>query len=220
MPGKDWQRLYQLQDWVLAQLTGVAHGFYLSGGTALSRGYYGHRHSDDLDFFVNDSAEFPLWRDRCLEAVRRAGTNEKLQLDIVLREERFGRAFLRGPVSLKLEFINDVPFRVGQPWQHPLLGPLDTKENILANKISALVDRQEPKDLADIFWLCCRDRLDLHAALDDAGGKAEGIFPPLVARALAEGLRLGLPNVAWQKQPAETEYRAGIEALINALVGP
>jgi len=219
MPGRDWQRLYQLQDWVLARLGAVTHGFYLSGGTALSRGYYAHRYSEDLDFFVNDSAEFPLWRDRCLDALRRAGTEEHLQLEIVLREERFGRAFLRGAFSLKLEFINDVPFRVGQPWKHTQLGLLDTKENILANKISALVDRQEPRDLADIFWLCCQDGLDLRAALDNAAGKAAGIFPPLVARALAEGLRQGLPKVAWQKPPNETEFRNGIEALINALVG-
>jgi len=220
MPDRDWHRVYQLQDWVLGRLAAVTHGFYLSGGTGLSRGYYAHRYSEDLDFFVNDSAEFPLWRDRCLDGLRRAGTDQNLQLEIVLREERFGRAFLRGPVSLKLEFINDIPFRVGQPWKHPRLGLLDTKENILANKLSALVDRQEPRDLADIFWLCCRDGLDLGAALDNAAGKAAGIFPPLVARALAEGLRLGLPNVAWQKPPDETEFRGGIEALINTLVGP
>ncbi len=220
MPHRDWHRVYQLQDWVLARLTAVTHGFYLSGDTALSRGYYAHRYSEDLDFFVNDSVGFPLWRDRCLDALRRGGTEENLPLEIVLREERFGRAFLRGPVSLKLEFINDVPFRVGQPWNHPRLGLLDTKENILANKLSALVDRQEPRDLADIFWLCCRDGLDLRAALDNAAGKAAGIFPPLVARALAEGLRFGLPNVAWQQRPAEAEFQAGIEALINTLVGP
>jgi hypothetical protein len=220
MPARDWQRLYQLQDWALARLAEVSHGFYLSGGTALSRGYYAHRHSEDLDFFVNDSAEFPLWRDRCLEALGRAAAAENVRLEIILREERFGRAFLRGPVSLKLEFINDVPFRVGKPWKHPCLGLLDSKENILANKISALVDRQEPKDLADIFWLCCRDGLDLGAALDNATGKAAGIFPPLVARAFAEGLRLGLPDVVWQQRPAEAEYRACIDGLIRALVGP
>ena len=73
MPGRDWDRLYQLQDWVLARLAAVAHEFYLSGGTALSRGYYAHRYSDDLDFFVNDAPEFPLWRDRCLDALGRAG---------------------------------------------------------------------------------------------------------------------------------------------------
>ena len=140
-----WDQLYTLQDWVLARLHDVEHGFYLSGGTALSRGYYDHRYSEDLDFFANDAADFELWRDRCFDALRRDAGNEKWRLEIVLREERFGRAFLHGSLPLKLEFINDVPFRVGQPWNHPTLGPLDTRENILANKISALLGRQDPR---------------------------------------------------------------------------
>ena len=49
---------------------------------------------------------------------------------------------------------------------HPVLGRLDTKENILANKISAVVSREEPKDLADIYWLCCREGMDLMAAIE------------------------------------------------------
>jgi len=63
-----WEQLYGLQDWALAHLQRVQHGFYLTGGTALSRGYYHHRHSDDLDFFADDAADFQLWRDRCLKA--------------------------------------------------------------------------------------------------------------------------------------------------------
>ena len=44
---------------------------------------------------------------------------------------------------------------------HPVLGRLDTPENILANKLSALVDRQEPKDLADIWGFCSRLALSI-----------------------------------------------------------
>jgi hypothetical protein len=214
----NWNQLYTLQDWVLAQLRKEQHGFHLTGGTALSRGYYQHRYSEDLDLFANDAPEFELWRDRCLDALRREGAARGWRLEIVLREARFGRAFLHGPLALKLEFVNDVPFRVGQPWDHPILGLLDTKENILANKISALIDRQEPKDLADIFWLCCRDDLDLLAAIEHAEGRAAGIFPPMVARALAQGLRLGLPRVAWCTAPGEEDFRSGLESWIHKIV--
>lgn len=215
---RNWDQLYQVQDWALARLATVQHGFHLSGGTALSRGYYQHRFSDDLDFFTQDAPDFQLWRDRALNALEESAA-AGYRLEIVLREERFGRAFLHGPAVLKIEFINDVPFRVGQPWPHPVLGMLDTKENILANKISALVDRDEPKDLADIFWLCCRDHLDLLAAIQNAQGKAAGIFPPLVARSLAEALKHGLPRVAWAQPPSEAEFRTGIEALITKILG-
>ena len=130
----DWDQLYRVQDWVLDQLRRTNHSFYLTGGTALSRGYYEHRYSEDLDFFVNDAPDFEISRDRCLYALQEATAARGWKLEIVLREERFGRAFVHGDIPLKLEFINDIPFRVGQPIQHPALGLLDTKENILANR--------------------------------------------------------------------------------------
>src|SRR4051794_12221622 len=64
-----FEKLYPLQDQVLAFLTGVDTGFYLTGGTAASRGYLHHRLSDDLDFFVNDDRRFLLWADRLIQAV-------------------------------------------------------------------------------------------------------------------------------------------------------
>lgn len=49
---------YPLQDEVLKVVSRIDTGFYLTGGTAASRGYLNHRFSDDLDFFTNDSPEF------------------------------------------------------------------------------------------------------------------------------------------------------------------
>ena len=216
---RDWKALYRLQDQVLVHLKRADHGFYLTGGTALSRGYYQHRYSEDLDFFANDASDFELWRDRCFQTLLAASTAEGWRLEVILRDVRFGRAVVHGDVPLKLEFVNDVPFRVGVPWPHPALGALDTKENILANKITALVDRQAPKDMADIFWLCCRDSLSLTGALDGASGKAAGIFPPLVAQALDRAQRMGVPDVFWIAKPEAKEYEAGMQRLIREIMG-
>lgn len=215
---RDWKRLYSLQDAVLKWVHGAEHRFYLSGGTALGRGYCHHRYSEDLDFFVNDAGEFLLWLDRCLEAIRQGAITIGNDFEVILREERFGRAVLHGPEPLKIEFINDVPSRIGEPWLHPELGRLDTCENILANKITALVDRLSPKDMADIFWLCCRMDLDIFAAIEGATGKAAGIFPPLVAQALEQGLRQGVPSVFWIDAPQEDEFRQGITNLIQTIM--
>ena len=46
------KKLYPLQDGVLRRVEGCKTDFFLTDGTALSRAYYGHRYSDDLDFFV------------------------------------------------------------------------------------------------------------------------------------------------------------------------
>lgn len=214
----DWKQLYALQDEALQILEPLDHEFYLTGGTALSRGFYEHRYSEDLGFFVNDRKEFELWRDRCLHALDVAAKAHGWRLDIILRESRFGRAVLNGPVPLKLEFVNDVPFRIGEPSVHPALGRLDTRENILANKVSALVDRSSPKDVADIYWLCCRDGLDLVRAIENSSGKAAGIFPPLVAKALNAALQHGLPDVAWINKPEESEFKAGLQKLVQRLM--
>ncbi|MDO5576553.1 MAG: nucleotidyl transferase AbiEii/AbiGii toxin family protein [Fibrobacter sp.] len=47
------ESLYPIQNKILSVLQSLKVPFYLTGGTALSRGYYNHRFSDDLDLFVN-----------------------------------------------------------------------------------------------------------------------------------------------------------------------
>jgi len=45
------ESLYPFQDGVLKLINALKTPFYLTGGTAISRHYYNHRYSDDLDFF-------------------------------------------------------------------------------------------------------------------------------------------------------------------------
>ena len=80
--------------------------------------------------------------------------------------------------------------------EHPQLGRLDSRENILANKITALVDRAHPKDVADIYFLL-QDGLSIRQVLTDADSKAAGITPLLVARILAEYPYEQLTTVNW-----------------------
>jgi hypothetical protein len=179
-----FDRLYPLQDQVLALLRQIETGFYLTGGTAASRGYLNHRFSDDLDLFVNDDRRFGLWADRLVAALTsRAGWTA----EVTLREERFVRINLDGSgVLLKLELVDDVPAHVGTLTDHPILFRLDSAENILANKLTALVDRSEPKDLADVWGFCCKLGLSIDDALVGARSKAAGLFAPDVARVLVQ----------------------------------
>lgn len=92
--------------------------------------------------------------------------------------------------AMKLEFVNDVPAHVGEIHSHPVLGRLDSAESILANKPTALADRAEPKDLADVWGFCCRLGLPLAAALEAAHSKAAGLFPADLARVFDHGVQL------------------------------
>ena len=207
---------YPFQDQVLRVLAELETGFYLTGGTAASRGYLHHRFSDDLDLFVNDDGRFRLWAERIIEAL--AQRSEWLT-SVLLRQERVVRLTVsKDDLPLKIELINDVPARVGQTQYHPVLGRLDNAENILANKVSALIDREEPKDLADIWGFCCRMGLSLTDAIEGAQSKAAGIFPADLARLLCSVTRADWEVVRWIDAPEVEQYIADLQGLGEHLI--
>lgn len=209
-------RLYPLQDEVLQVLGGLDTGFYLSGGTAASRGYLHHRFSDDLDLFVNDDKDFGLWAERFIQAL---AARPGWSLTVALREPRFVRLTLTaGGTPLKIEMIDDVPAHIGQIREDRRLGRLDSPENILANKVTALLDREEPKDLADIWGFCCRLGLSLDTALEGAGSKAAGIFPADVARLLCTAAPADWEVVRWDDGPAAEQFVADLTRLGERLL--
>jgi hypothetical protein len=152
--------------------------FYLTGGTALSRGYYNHRFSDDLDYFVNYHAEFKRITDIQIEKLAKT-----FKTKVDLKGENFCRIFVEE--KLKIELINDVPSHIGLLITHPVIGLIDSKENIIANKLTAAIGRSSPKDMVDLYFLL-KDGFSLKKALLDAGSKAAGILPLLVAKIFAE----------------------------------
>jgi len=211
-----FDRLYPLQDAVIRELAAVDTGFYLTGGTAASRGYLGHRFSDDLDFFVNDAPAFTLWSDRITV---RLAAHPEWTTRVLLRESRFVRLEVgAGDMVLKLEFVNDVPSRVGEVSDHPTLGRLDSAENILANKLTALADRNEPKDVADIWGFCCRRGMPVGPALMSASSKAAGLFPPDLARRLLTVSEDDWRVIRWIDAPAPSSFIADLRRLGEALL--
>lgn len=51
---REMKAILKAQEKVLKVMAGRMDGFYLVGGTALSRGYFHHRESYDLDFFTKN----------------------------------------------------------------------------------------------------------------------------------------------------------------------
>jgi len=210
------QQLYPLQNQVLNLINTLDSDFYLTGGTAVSRGYLAHRYSDDLDFFVNDDERFELWGERIIHALN---TQQNWRLEVALRQPRYIRLNLtQETVFLKLEFINDVPAHVGQITKHPILGRLDSAENILANKLTALTAREEPKDLADIWGLCTKFGLSLQNALSGAQSKAAGIFPVDLARILLSVTKADWEVIRWANAPNPEIYLRELGQLGEQLI--
>jgi len=209
-------RLYPMQDRVLARLASVETGFYLTGGTAASRAYLHHRFSDDLDLFVNDDARFGLSAQRVVQALARSSD---WHVTVVQQDARFVRLTVaEGDLVLKIEMVNDVPAHVGELKRDPVLGLLDSPENILANKLTAVVDRSEPKDLADIWGFCCRMGLSCEAALEGAQSKAAGLFPADVARVLLSVTKDDWQLVRWSDPPECARFIDDLRALGERLL--
>jgi len=139
-----------LQDEFLRLVERCDTSFYLTGGTALGRQYLRHRFSDDLDFFLNGAEDFKEQVDRIFERVRRETTWD---CTVGVTADSFLRSFVRnGDTTLKVEFVNDVPYHVGEFLKSPLFSKIDGWKNILSNKISAL-SRRSAKDIVDILFL-------------------------------------------------------------------
>lgn len=209
-------KLYPFQDRVLKVMNSVETDFYLTGGTASSRGYLNHRFSDDLDFFVNDDNHFGLWIERVIQSLSQSSV---WSCKVLMKEERFARLILNAnEVDLKLEFVNDVPSRVGEVQIHPVFGKMDTPENILANKVTAVIDREAPKDFADIWGFCIHKNLSLHEAITGAQGKAIGIFPADLARVLCSITHEDWEVIRWINPPPVNEYLAQLNKLGENLI--
>lgn len=159
-----YTRLYALQDEVLAALFEEPSGFYLTGGTALSRFYLNHRYSDDLDFFSHDIAVFPdAFR---LILAKLAVIWPEISIEVDARD--FKRLRINAvDAELKLDFVADRVQRIGLPTK--INGVyVDTIRNILSNKLCAVLGRDEGRDIADILYISKARKFSWDVILNEA----------------------------------------------------
>ena len=171
--------LYPLQDKVLKLIDDLDTPFYLTGGTALSRCYLQHRYSDDLDFFVNNESNFIKIVDLILMNLKK-----EFEVKAVIRSESYVSLMIDG--VLKADFVNDVSFRFGQLKKYKIYSKMDNLENILSNKLSALISRDEAKDVVDILMISKKINVGWKKIFSDVNSKAVGIFPIDISRKLID----------------------------------
>jgi hypothetical protein len=206
--------LYPLQDKVLDIVDSLGTSFYLTGGTALSRFHFNHRYSDDLDFFLNDDPKFQDGVKRIINAISGNGLKQIIEK----RDESFCRLTVEG--ILKLDFVNDIFFYYGAVEIRPS-GPfsrIDNPMNILANKITAFNDREEPKDIADIWIISKMLPVDWKEMFTAADSKAAGLSAPLIAEKIEEFNLKTFDKVKWVKRPSDEIFKADMEKVISDIL--
>jgi len=161
----DYKRLYQLQDRVMDQVFALDNDFYLTGGTALHRFYYHLRYSDDLDFFTYSD---PLFRESIIEILQLFKQNS-INYRYIVESKDFHRLLIEE--FLQIDFVNDRVYRKGK--SNIIDGyKIDNKINILANKVTAILGRDEAKDIFDLFTLLYHENYEWGEVLTIANQKS------------------------------------------------
>lgn len=80
------------------------------------------------------------------------------------------------------------------------------------------MDRQEPKDLADIWGFCALRGLSLESAITDAGSKAAGVFPADLARILLSATEHDWNLVRWIQAPDKMRYLKDLRVMGERLL--
>ncbi len=134
---------------VLGRLPDIQH-FYLTGGTALAGFYLGHRLSFDLDLFTPQEdlvQPFSLAVERRIQergwhvrVTRRFSTFVEMVVSVAGEEVR-------------LDFALDTPVRLA-PTQSSTYGvPINSLEDLQAEKTLAYYGRTEMRDAVDLYFL-------------------------------------------------------------------
>ncbi len=121
--------------------------FYLTGGTALSAFYLHHRLSEDLDFFTEEDVE----AESILIFLRSIPEVKELEMERKFDRKIFLISYLGGN-QLRTEFTK-YPFKTINPFKIVEGIQVDSKGDILVNKLMALTDRKDIKDYVDIYFI-------------------------------------------------------------------
>ncbi len=152
------KNLEYLQDKILECVFSCENDFYLTGGTALHKFYYNARYSDDLDFFVSNSNLFKEDIEQVLEKFE----ENNLIYSIEIKSRDFWRIKVE---DIKIDFVNDRVYRYGKS---NLFGRfrIDNVINIFTNKITAIIGRDEEKDIFDIFCVAYNENFNWKEILE------------------------------------------------------
>lgn len=149
---KDWQK--KVCQFITA--SNQLNNFYLSGGTALAGFYLHHRISDDLDFFSFKDID-SIFIHKVAEDLKTVVGSEDMRFSRLY--DRYQFFYMVGDEEYKIEFAR-YPFK-----QLKEVGIFDTLKvdsefDIAVNKLLTIVDRFDPKDFVDLYFLLPKYNLE------------------------------------------------------------
>jgi hypothetical protein len=166
-------RLTLLQQRILARLSSLRPAFTLTGGAALAGVYLGHRATRDVDLFFRGQWQLTTEPADAMSLLHADGLEvESLQAGPSFRRLRVSD----GTSTCLVDMVADPVAPVSPPLPFEVGGQailVDSRHEILVNKLCALLSRSELRDLVDIRALLAAGG-SLEAALADAPRKDGG----------------------------------------------
>lgn len=142
----NYNKLYKIQDKVLSVVFKTENIFYLTGGTCISRFYKAKRYSDDLDFFTDNSPRFSF----ALRKIK-IELSKIFEIKTDVNAKDFNRIIIDN--ILVVDFVNERTERLKDVVITKENYLIDNIENILSNKLTAVICRDNPKDIFDIYLI-------------------------------------------------------------------
>jgi len=217
------EKLYPLQNGVLSIVKKSRTPFFLTGGTALSRHYFQHRYSDDLDLFVANDQDYSKHANKILKMIMQFENFLSARLDssAVLKGEHYTQIILvdheNREIELKIDLINDVATHYGTLEIDPILGKVDSHRNILSNKLTALF-RIEPKDVVDIWIIAKHQKFSWRSILDEAKTKEVGVEPERIYDLLMSFPVKQLEYIKWITKPKKAKFASDIKTIADDIL--
>jgi len=208
------ESLYPLQDGVMNIISRSGTDFFLTGGTALSRAYYNHRYSDDLDFFLIQSNTYDEQLDKVFAMLGEDGYTWDTGKEFT-RAENFMTFKVKkdDDVLLKLDFVNDLVPHYGDINKTSLFYRTDSIRNMLSNKLSAIF-RYAAKDVADIREIALHETIDWSEIIKEARQKEAGLEFMYISEILTGMPQSEFETIAWVKKPTWEEFSEDINKIV------
>ena len=212
-------KLYPLQNAVLKSLKSLNLPFYLTGGTALSRGYFNHRYSDDLDLFVNSDNAFPQNVEKALNGLINNGFNVFTET----MNDTFTRIYINAGMNglnkhgLKIDFVNDIESHFGDIKETPVYYKTDSIRNILSNKYTALY-RMSAKDIVDILEIAKHFSFSWKDIIEEADQKEAGIDLKEVSEIFRSYDESSFARIKWIKFPDLNKMKSDISKIAYDMI--
>ena len=175
---------YQVQILNIFFASRLGKRFFLTGGTALSAFYLGHRCSNDLDLFTLKSFD-------SLELEKLIGKIAKETSSTVrtkVKTSDYYEVYLENKKESwiqRLDFVQEQPIIFGKRKTIDSI-VVDSLENIASNKILTIYGRLEPKDYLDLFFILRETDLDFGKLFEKTKKKDTGLHEFYFANMLAE----------------------------------